>query len=303
MAKIIGVRVGSPSVGTGAGKTSRSTIYYPVFEYRDRHGKTIVAESLSGSSLLRNKIPGTKVKVKVDEESPEWVSPKSAIWIIIPLLMLGISIGMGIGLYSLHDITPVTVIVWVLIAIHFLWGRRKFLPPQNMHLNKFEFKLKKKAERDEKRKSLVMLNADEVALILKKEDRFQQIALPFVLIIACALLYGGHYLDRQQQDFIASAVSVEGTYEEMSGIERRVLYKSPKGKLIKKRDPLAKLFPSTRSAKTIRVYHSRSSAYNAVIDRGIWQGAEFKLMMGVGGLILFQSIMAAFRRRSRMSRM
>jgi len=139
-AKIIGVRSGLSSLQ----ENGKSTIYYPVFEYVNGHGQIVEAESLSGSSLLRNKFPGTKVKIKVDMETPDWGSPVGFGWKIGGLIGFLFGIGLIYGGISFQPITVITIAVWLIAAAKPILKFRKIVIPKSDPLSKFDFKIKRK---------------------------------------------------------------------------------------------------------------------------------------------------------------
>ncbi|MDY0028451.1 MAG: hypothetical protein RBR86_00765 [Pseudobdellovibrionaceae bacterium] len=298
-AKITGVRSGFSSLKEGG----RSAIYYPVFEYVDRHGQLIMAESLSGSSLLRNKFPGTTVKVKVDIETPDWVTSVGIGWKIGGAIGLLCGLAMILGGTFFQSITALTLVIWGLMAIKPLLKLRKIIIPRKDRLSKFDFKILRKTERNNDRKDLPILSKDDVLVLLRKEDRSQQLIFPFVVLIACGIIYAGFGFLQTQDDMLSSYESVDGVYVgEKSFPERRIEFVTKQGIQIRLTDDFAGLYPSTFSTQAVSVYYDPANPYRHVVSRGIWQGAGFKLMIGLGGLMLLQSLRSALRRRSRWHR-
>ncbi|GEM_PF-6865448 len=296
-AKIIGVRARSSEH-----KNRSSTIYYPVFEYVDDNGQMVKAESLSGSSLLKNKIPGSYTRIKVIKDSPNWVTPTGYVWPIIALILIFAGNCLLYGTLTFAPLTTVTFCVWFLGAAHLAFKLKKIFIPKNLRETKIKFMNRKLHQRDSERKSLPMLDGTAVALLLRKHDKEQQAIFPIIVLFALGCIYGGYYFLEKENTFIQTASVVTGKYSSASGTERKITYKDSSGTKFKKTDEFSQFFPTTYSEPETEIYLSPNNPNIYVIGRGLWQGVYYKLLMAVGGMSLFQSILSFLKRRQRLSR-
>ncbi len=299
-AKIIGVRAGKP-----ISSNSKGQIYYPVFEYVGDNGQIIQAESLSGSSYLRNKFPGDFTKIKVSHDSPDWVSPVGKIWLIIALVFCAVGGVVIFGATTFAKVTYITLGVWGYFILQILFKLRKIVIPKRLRESKANFRIRINQKRDDQRKSLPLLDKNDVFLLLKEEDRIQQRIYPLALLIAVGFIASGYFFYDKENKFIMQANVTTGTYAHLESSQPRVTYYTQDGNKQTYRDEFFRFFPSSYSLNAgdeIQVYYVPSSPSKAVIGRGIWQGLYYKILMGFGVLMLVQSIMAASRRKNRMSR-
>ncbi len=300
-AKIIGVRVENSKT-----TSSNENMYYPVFEYVGDNGQITQAESLSGSSYLRDKIPGRFVKVKVDADTQDWVSPVGLVWLIISIIFVGVGGGMIFGAATFAKITFITIGVWGLFFLQIALKVRKskIIIPKGLRGTKESFKIRLNHQRNDKRKTLPLLSAQDVAILLKKEDLLQQRLYPLVLLVAMAIIVGGYYLYDKENKFIERANMSTGKYVKGNG-GYKIIYRDESNRKLSYRDEFARFFPSSFSVTSgdkVQVYYLPTSPSEVVVNRGIWQGLYYKGLMGLGLLILLQSTISAVRRKSRMSR-
>ncbi|MDD3021392.1 MAG: hypothetical protein PHX61_10535 [Alphaproteobacteria bacterium] len=301
-AKIIGVRVENSKT-----TSSNQNMYYPVFEYVGDNGQITQAESLSGSSNLRNKIPGSFVKVKVDADTQDWVSPVGLVWLIISIIFVGVGGGMIFGAATFAKITFITIGVWGLFFLQIALKVRKskIIIPKGLRGTKESFKIRLNHQRNDKRKTLPLLSAQDVAILLKKEDLLQQRLYPLVLLVAMAIIAGGYHLYDKEKKFIESANVTTGKYVKGNGGYTKIIYRDESNRKLSYRDEFARFFPSSfsvNSGSKVRVYYLPESPSEVVVNRDIWQGLYYKMLMWIGLLVLIQSTISSIRRKSRMSR-
>lgn len=296
-ARIIGVR-------TGSTKTSDtpSTIYYPVFEYVDNDGQRVQAESFSGSSLLKDKIPNSYVFVKIDSDTPGWASPVGNVWSIIAFIMALVGVALIAGPLSFANYNVVTYTVWGLVALQAIRKGRKLFIPAKLREAKKKFMEGKMMVHDETRQTLPMMDFVSVSALIQKQDKVALAMLPVALLIFCGMIGSGYYLNDKEQKFIAAANQTTGTYDLSDDNFRKIEYIDQNGEKHHKYDDYSRLYPSTFHTGKTDIFYQPDKPGTIVIGRGIWQGLYYKLLMGFGALLLFSSLKDAARRRRRLSR-
>ncbi len=78
---------------------NRSRIYYPTIQYKSPNGEMLEIETGFGSSMLTNKIPGTKVPILVNRDKPEQIRPRFA----------GVSVLVTATIFAI----PGMILIWV----------------------------------------------------------------------------------------------------------------------------------------------------------------------------------------------
>lgn len=143
---------------------------YPVFEYVDTDGDTKMAESLSGSSSLADKIPGTQVRIRLSGSKQGWATQ---------LGMSGLILGFGFFLFGwllgyiaiviIATLNPTTYLMWALVLLHFGNKVRKIIIPKSLRETKDAWKTRRLKEDNTDRQSMPMMGRAEVKQKLGQE--------------------------------------------------------------------------------------------------------------------------------------
>lgn len=276
--RVTGFRSGSGKLGDTAGAGS---MFYPVYEYTDRHGQAIQAESNSGSSAMNPKLIGTTVVIQVNPATPHRASTSMPIFFIIGAMLLL----MGSALfYSAFSFYPVNGYTWGIGAIgllHLGYKIRRLIKPKEQRETKDEFRTRIDKEFLETRQAMPLVGRTEATALLRKRDLIAQRAAPFVFLIAIGILGAGFYFTKDIALMTATGSRASGElvrYEAQRDSEGVTTYK-----------PYVRYLDS---AQTIHVFGDKFSFSirpyaagdpvpvlylegqdKAMIDRGLWNWA------------------------------
>ncbi len=161
-ATIKGVRAKTGDDGTA--------MNYPVFEYVDSDGVTKEAESLSGTSSLADKVPGTQVRIRLNGNKPGWATQLGMSGLILGLgfLLFGLLLGF-IAVHFIATLNPTTYIMWFLVFAYFGNKVRKIIIPKSLRETREAWKARRLTEDNTDRKSLPMTGLAEVKQKLNGE--------------------------------------------------------------------------------------------------------------------------------------
>lgn len=296
-AKIVGVRESQPSSTDEEGR-----VYYPVFEILDSHGMPKRLESRSGSSLLSNKVPGSSVRVKINEENPDWATPVGKTWIIIGIIIFLVGMGCFAGAWTLTESSLITWCVWALMGLWSIRKIRKIILPKDLRSAKKKFMKERKESDFETRTALPLIDEQGFRQLIRKQDKTQLVMSPLAILVACGIIYAGYHLQEQEQKFFADTNITTGTYDRTDKHFPKVTYTDDTGAHHEIYDEYSRIYPSTIMATTAKVHYKKANSEDAVVGRGIWQGLYWKLLMAFGAFMLVQTLVSVSKTRKRLSR-
>lgn len=296
--RVTGFRSGAGKMGTNP--SHDGTIFYPVYEYTDRNGQTIQAESNSGSSAMNPKLIGTTVMIKVNPAIPHRADTSMPIFTIVgaALLLMG-----SVMFYSAITIYPVNGYTWVMGTtglLYFAYKIKKIIKPKEQRETKDEFRARIDKEFLEKREAMPLLGRTEVADITRKRSLIAQRTAPVIFLISIGILAAGYYFGKDVALMTATGARTSGElvrYEAQQDSEGTVTYK-----------PYVRYTDSTQTIHTFgdkfsssaRPYSTGDSVPvlylegqdKAMIDRGLWNWALPGGFLLVGLLCLLGAISA-----------
>ncbi len=303
--KIITATIAGVRLCDNKSDSDSQTLYYPVFEYVGEDGQIKQVESLSGSSYLRNKIPGTRLKIRLSSNKDGWASPvgMAGIYIGLTLMLFGLAF-VGAGA-SFVPKTTVTLCVWGIAVLHLGNKLRKIVIPKNLRETKEQWRARITKEDDTSRKFIPMLGRQDVVRMLRKLDTTQQITTFVSMLVALGMMYGGYYFYDKEQKFIETAVLTDssGYSRDSSGEYTQLTYTDQNGQTHTGRDAWSHIFLDNQGSNEAQVYYSPQNPDDFVVARGRWQSGLYKVLMGLGGIIFVSNLMSYFRLRNRLSQM
>lgn len=175
-------------------------MYYAVIEYVTRDGQRVRASTNSGSSSLRNKIPGSRIQIIASKKDPESVRRRTTLWLWIGLI---IGIGPGVGLLTLAFAKGISPFFFVILAffvlkkgpkIYKIWAKYKALSPEEQEEKKDAF-AKKKITRKAKRNAGPLLDKYDVQDRLRFYAARARISAFILLIMAGGVLTLAYNMD------------------------------------------------------------------------------------------------------------
>lgn len=294
-ARITGFRSGNGKLNAG---NDDGTMFYPVYEYTDRNGQTIQAESNSGSSAMNPKLIGTSVMIQVNPATPQRASTPMPIFLIIGAMLLLMG---SVMFYSAISIYPVNGYTWMMSAAGLLYlgyKIKKIIKPKEQRESKDEFRARIDKEFIENREAMPLLGRTETAEIIRKRDLIAQRMAPVVFLISIGILAAGYYFGKDVAMMTANGARTSGElvrYEAQRDSEGTTTYK-----------------PYVRYTDTAQAIHTFGDKFSssarpyaagdavpvlylegqdkAMIDRGLWNWALPGGLLLVGLLCLLGAI-------------
>lgn len=189
-------------------------MYYEVIEYVTRNGQRLRATTNSGSSSLRNKIPGSRVQIIASKKDPQSVRRRTSLWLWLGLI---IGIGPGIGILTLTFAKGVSPFFFVILAyltlkkgpkIYKIWAEYKALPADEQEKKKAAFAEKKIARKAEKIAG-PLLDKYDVQDRLRFYAARARLSAFMLLIMAGGILSAAYYMDTDfYQNIITNPQSI-----------------------------------------------------------------------------------------------
>lgn len=288
-------------------RSNDNDMYYPVVEYVDQQGNLIQAESMSGSSILHNKIPDTRLTVLIDPDKPNRFNHDGRVLLIIGAF-LGL-VGVGICIFSLKafDFTPFSVLGGVLLLLWTGLKIKRNIKPRDQWEKPNEFMERKYADFLEKRERLTLLDKNDVKERLRKQAVQKRKWAPFFILIGLALCGGGGYFAVSLNDMLQNGIRAEGKVVEMKsdcdteGCTYRpvVRFKDKNGKTKRFEDSIGSNPPSHKVGDDVTVLYLENGRKKPMIDRGIWNWVLPAGFVGCGLLIVIVLISQISRTRQR----
>ncbi len=184
-------------------------IYYEVIEYVTRDGQRVRASTNSGSSSLKNKIPGSRVQIIASKKDPESVRRRTTLWLWIGLI---VGVGPGLGLLTLAFAKGISPFFFVILAffalkkgpkIYKIWAEYKALSPEEQEEKKDAF-AKKKITRKAERNAGPLLDKYDIQDRLRFYAARAKVSAFILLILAGSLLSTAYYMDTSFYENIIS---------------------------------------------------------------------------------------------------
>lgn len=204
---------------------STSWLYYPIIKYTGADGNEVEAcETGFGNSHLASKIPGTRVNVFTDPDSPSSFRIESHLGIFMAVIMAipgVILLGIGISNFEPNIFTLLILIagfgfIFFKLASSGLLQKIKDSKKNLSSLTEFIEPVNHLKESGED--NCVILDKREVMLRLRKQDRYAIIWLPVMALISAGLIMGGNYVAKDQAWLDANGVRTEGTVIDIESV-------------------------------------------------------------------------------------
>jgi len=153
---LIGVRERS-----GRGRQSHA-VYFPVVQYTNEAGETITAETDTGSSSLKDKIPGGRVTLLVRHGKPREGRILGHIGLLFGLIFAAVGTLLGALALTQYAVNAWTFIVGVLlVAVLCVLGLWKLAKSERLETAQ-EFSARKYEERLKQKQAMPLLDMEEM---------------------------------------------------------------------------------------------------------------------------------------------
>ena len=301
-AQIVGVRTNAPG----------EKMYWPLIAYTDESGKRHEVTANGGSSLLGSAKPGTKVEIYAGAGDPTSVMLRRDWWVLVTVGLILLGAGspfIAVGASTLHW-TRATALVILSLAAYGAWKLYGFWPTfAEARKNGWAATRKAFLERRKDNQHTVIVTDAEIGAITAREAKQQVWAKPIVLAVGVALLIGGGFWLQSTRDFMAKALSADGTVlrnEESDSSDDSPSYHAvidftdQSGRTITYTDSVGSSPPMYSTGDKVTVLYDPLDSASAMIDRGIWNWLVPLLIAALGALLAGASAWS-YLKRSRSS--
>ncbi|TAL30610.1 MAG: DUF3592 domain-containing protein [Alphaproteobacteria bacterium] len=284
------------------GVRKKGIYYYPVYRYILGSGEQRETISSTGTNSMRGMETGKAVRLMIFPDKPEEARPAASIlYLIVGLFFLGPGIlFLKIALFSY----PLTVYSYGMIGVLVLMAAlkiRRHIIPKEQRGTVAEWKEKRKAERAKEWESSSLTTMEEFRdtpegiRAVVQERQQARIAMPILLVIGCAMIYGGYHFGQKMISLTEHGTRAEGKVVALETSRNSdgdtsyypvVEFRDDKGRNVRFRDGFGSSHPSYRTGDDVTVlYLPDMPQPSAVIDRG-WM--NWLLPGGLGGVgVLF----------------
>jgi hypothetical protein len=271
--------------------------YYPVYRYVLPSGETRESTSSTGTNSMRGMETGKTVRLMVFPDKPEEARPAASIlYLFVGLFFLGPGIlFLKIALFSY----PLTIYSYAMLGGLVLMGALKFsrhIVPKEQRGTIAQWREKRKAERAKEWENSPVRPVEEFRdtpegiKAVAQERQQARVAMPILLVIGCAMIYGGYHFGQKMINLTDHGVRAAGRVVSMESSTNSdgdtsyypvVEFRDDKGRNTRFRDSFGSSHPSYRTGDDVTVlYLPDMPQPSAVIDRG-WM--NWLLPGGLGG--------------------
>ena len=301
----------SGNMGKGSGERYSGEIYYPVYEYRDGAGQTLISMAGSGSSSLLNKIPGRQATIYMNKHDSHKIGTASLLWLSIGLVFAA----PGIGLVFL-GIKNIEFSIFTVLIVLFFLGMPVVRFLRFYHSGKFKQIREQMKEKQEQMKVSPGLKGkelshEEIDSRLAYQVKVARWSNMIGIVLALSMLVGGYLWADHQHSFEKNAGVATGTVMEIiqkkntssdSGSHYnyypKVMFRLPEGGRYTFVDKVGSSIKMHKIQDQVTVYYNLSNPNDATIDRGVFNFIPQALLGLVGIFILLVSLSQALQARS-----
>ena len=271
-------------------------VYRPVFEFENLQGETVQAESDSASSWISGKIPGSGVRLLVNDNEPDTVRQPGRIGLIFGLIFATPGLLLTYGAVSRFELNIYSVLLGLAILGYLAFKLSKIIKPRSECESKKEFRARMKKERTKKQQAGRTLTDGEIRERVRYQDRNALLWSPLKALIAIGLIAGGWHLYLVLQGFNGRALSVQGNVvglhsRQVSASDATIMYYpvvgfiAEGGEAVRFTDKFGTSTPLYQSGETVKVLYDPEQSDKAMIDRGLFNCLPAVAMIGVGVMI------------------
>lgn len=289
-----------------------STMFYPVYEYVAPDGRVLRAQSKDASNWLPGNLPGTEVMVSLSSENYEQVEKASMVLFIFGLVFLtpGIFI-LSQSIQGLEFGFPLFVAVAGFFGL-IGFKLSKIIKPRALWETREQFRermslKRKKDETGGNGRRGILLTPQAINDFLVQHDRAMAIWSPLYILLAIAMIVGGHYLYNKQSGFEATAIKARGEVvrlisksdSESTTYYPEISFTTQDGREIEFRDSVGSNPPSAKRGDEVKVLYNPERPSEAIVDRGWFNHAPAVILMVIGALCLYSSLRALIAAKMR----
>jgi hypothetical protein len=279
---------------------NKNEMFYPVYEYRDKQGHLLSAESNFGSNSLANMKPGKFVNLWVMPETPNIADQEGYRWLLIVILFF--TLGCALISSELHSLN-FGFFTWIFLTCFILYGVSQLasrMKPIDRKLMLSEWWKTKAKETIDQRLSMPTIGYSEwKARILLQDKQFQK-AIPIFFLISFICIGTGYHLSG---DIFKSLTDGIGTKGEVIGFQETrssnfinfypvVRFLDSSNRPYEFKDRTGGSPPTLKVGEKVNVIYSTKGSFHPFIDKGIWNWAIPGGMIGFGTMVFYFTAMA-----------
>ncbi|MBU0479916.1 MAG: DUF3592 domain-containing protein [Proteobacteria bacterium] len=292
-------------------KNFTSEMYRPVFEFENLQGESVQADGDSSGNWISDKIPGSGVRLLVDDDDLDTVRRPGRIGLVIGLVFAAPGQLLIYGAVAHFEFNLYSALIGLGVLGYGAYKLSGIIKPRSEWETKDAFRSRMRKERVKKHRGGRLLTDREIRERVKYHDRNALLWSPLVAVIALGFLIGGWYLYLALQGFTGKALAAEG---EVVRLESRrsagsdsgpsyypvVSFIAESGKEVLFTDRIGMNPPLYQSGESVNVLYDPGHPDKAMIDRGLFNCLPALALFGAGGLMgwwLIAILAGVLRRR------